>query len=504
MGSSNLERRLCVETVCVIGAGPAGLAAAKYLLAEHAFSRITVFEQRSSVGGIWNYVPLPSGPPQVIQPSQLHPPAQGEEATRAENAAASPCGSNVPGDVEFLTPLYDRLETNIPRPLMGFSDLDWPDDCQLFPEHEKVLEYVDRYAEDVRHLIEFRTQVLDVRLTSEEKWIVTVQRVYRNRRGPVQKHVFDGVVVASGHFDVPFIPNVRGIREWSERYPGSISHSKFYRKPEAYADKKVVVVGNSASGVDIGTQIQEVCKLPILVSSKSESQFGAEPSPGKLDKPPIEEYIIADRSLRFIDGSVESDIDAVVYCTGYLYSFPFLNSLVPPVVTTGEWVENTYQHIFYQPQPSLAFLLLNQKVIPFPLAEAQSAIIARMFSGRLFLPSRDDMLAWEGNEVAEMGWKNLHVLKFPKDADYINMCYHWGMSANGSEPKISMTDGEVGNEGRPFGKVPPYWGEKEYWMREHGVEIKKAFQRFGEQRHGKRTLEDVGFSYEKWKDSKRG
>lgn len=103
-----------------------------------------------------------------------------------------------------------------------------------------------------------------------------------------------------------------------------------------------------------------------------------------------------------------------------------------------------------------------------------------------------------------MGWKNLHVLKFPKDADYINMCYHWGMSANGSEPKISMTDGEVGNEGRPFGKVPPYWGEKEYWMREHGVEIKKAFQRFGEQRHGKRTLEDVGFSYEKWKDSKRG
>jgi len=502
MGSVAHEQRLSVDTVCVIGAGPAGLAAAKYLSAEHAFSRITVFEQRPSVGGIWNYVPLPSGPPRVVKPSQCLSHAQGGEAIRPENAAANTSGPEKQEDVDFLTPLYDRLETNIPRPLMGFSDLDWPEDCQLFPEHEKVLEYIERYANDVRHLIEFRTQVLDVRLTAEKKWAVTVQPVSRGRRDPVIKHTFDAVIVASGHFNVPFIPDVRGFKEWSERYPGSMSHSKFYRTPEAYADKKVIVVGNSASGVDISTQVQEVCKLPLLVSSKSESQFGAESSTDKLDKPRIAEYITERRSVRFIDGSVESDIDAVLYCTGYLYCFPFLNSISPPVVTTGEWVENLYQHIFYRPQPNLAFPLLNQKVIPFPLAEAQCAVIARVFSGRLLLPSRDEMQAWERDEVAEMGWKDLHILQFPKDADYINMCYRWAMRADGSGPKDSMMHSGVRNERKAVGKIPPYWKEKEFWMREHGVAIKKAFQSYGEERHSKRTVEDVGFSYEDWRKSK--
>ncbi len=49
------------------------------------------------------------------------------------------------------------------------------------------------------------------------------------------------------------------------------------------------------------------------------------------------------------------------------------------------------------------------------------------------------------------------------------------------------------------GKVPPFWGEKEYWTRERFPAIKAAFQAFGEERHEKRTLEDVGFDFEEWK-----
>jgi len=400
--------------------------------------------------------------------------------------------------------MYDRLETNIPRGLMGFSDLEWPKDCQLFPRHETVLEYIERYAEDVRHLIRFETQVLNVRLTADEQWEVKTQEVTRDGCGAVEDEVFDAVVVASGHFNIPYIPQVPGIANWSAAYPGTISHSKFYRKPEQYAGQNVIVVGNSASGIDIGAQIQDACKWPLLMSQKSESFLINDQSESKVDKPPIAEYLKQDRSVRFEDGSIETEVDAVLYCTGYFYSFPFLNNLDPPIVSTGERVENLYQHIFHRRHPSLAFPVLNQKIIPFPLAEAQSAVIARVFSGRLSLPTEHEMEDWENAAKNEMGdGREFHVLKFPKDAVYINMCHDWATSAVEQNHSPPDANGMVNGKHNNVGKTPPYWGEKEYWTRERFPAIKKAFSSFGEERGSKRTLEDVGFSYERWKGEKQ-
>ncbi|KAK5114072.1 hypothetical protein LTR85_010378 [Meristemomyces frigidus] len=481
----------------------------RYLLAERAFSRITVFEQRSTVGGIWNYMPLPSSDPKDLAVPQTNPHAGKDEPIWRHSNAGKVLGQQEKEEAAFMTPLYDRLETNIPRGLMGFSDLAWPEDCQLFPKHEAVLEYIERYAEDVRHLIRFSTQVLDVRLEPGGGWKVKTQCVTRDGLGEIEEHDFDAVVVASGHFNVPYIPQVPGIEDWSQAYSGSISHSKFYRKPEDYAGKKVIVVGNSASGIDIGAQIQEVCKSPLLMSSKSEPSLINDATASKLDKPPIAEFITKDRRVRFEDGSVESGVDAVLYCTGYFYSFPFLESLEPPVITTGERVENLYLHIFYQANPSLAFPVLSQKIIPFPLAEAQGAAIARVFSGRLSLPTESEMKTWEYGVKHEMGsGREFHVLTFPRDADYINMLHDWSLSANHKQGHAHHGNGAVNGEDQAvagrIGKEPPYWGEKEYWTRERFPAIKKAFQQFGEERHSKRTLEDVGFSFEEWKKEKQG
>jgi len=48
---------------------------------------------------------------------------------------------------------------------------------------------------------------------------------------------YDAVIVASGHYTVPFIPDITGIREWDKQNPGCISHSKFFRRPEDFKDK---------------------------------------------------------------------------------------------------------------------------------------------------------------------------------------------------------------------------------------------------------------------------
>ena len=409
-------------------------------MAENAFSSIRIFEQRATAGGLWNYTTCPEHTTNDQAVPQTSPHGDHDQPIRFRERAKEASLERSESEPVFLSPLYDKLETNIPRGLMGFSDLEWPDDCQLFPNHETVLEYLERYADDVRHLIQFKTQVVDVTPETDGRWLVTTRRISEGIGNEPEIQVYDAVVVASGHFNVPFIASVPGIRAWDEAYPGTVSHSMFYRRPEDYTHKKVVVVGNSASGVDIGGQIAAVCKLPLLQSQKSESFLQPDKTSTKAEKPEIVEYIPDGRQVRFSDGSVERDVDEVLYCTGYFYSFPFLKSLEPPMISTGEYVEHTYLHVFYWPRPTLALVALNQKIIPFPIAEAQCAVISRVWSGRLSLPSDSEMQAWEQVTLEETGGgRNFHVLKFPKDADYIDMMVSLVIKSRSETPKSSVT-----------------------------------------------------------------
>nr|OQO25257.1 hypothetical protein B0A51_07038 [Rachicladosporium sp. CCFEE 5018] len=507
MGSLGSEQWLHADSVAIIGAGPSGLAVAKYLVAENAFLRIRIFEQRSTVGGIWNYVPCPDGAEEGPAPPRDIYDAVDTICHRTKRSAQRSAMELSAVHDRLLTPLYDRLETNIPRDLMGFSDLEWPQDCQLFPKHETVLEYIEQYSQDIKHLIAHNTRVISVRQEGS-RWHIDTQPIKSAHHQDVDHHVFDAVIVASGHFDNPYMPNVPGMKEWMQLYPGSILHSKYYRTPDRFANRRVIVVGNSASGIDIGAQIRTVCKAPLMASTRSTSYLQAEAPSGQLDKPAISEFLVKDRTVIFTDGSREEHVDMILYCTGYLYSFPFLRGLDSPVVTSGERVENLYQHLFYRPNPTLIFPTLNQKIIPFPFAEAQGAVIARVLSGRLSLPSSTEMKSWEDHTVATMGaGRDFHVLKFPKDAGYINMMHDWAMRAQGNaaqssggtckvvSPPMAAKSPLAVDHRSATGKEPPYWTGREYWMRERFPAIKKAFQDFGEARHSKGTLADVGFVF---------
>jgi cation diffusion facilitator CzcD-associated flavoprotein CzcO len=473
----------------------------RYLRAEKAFTKIVIFEQRSTSGGIWNYTGDQRNE-DLFQVPQTDP--QGKildplwsEIYNKTNAPKLVNGLNGAGSIaSFLSPIYERLETNIPRGLMGFQDLDWPQASQLFPKHETVLKYIEDYARDVQDYVQHETQIVDIEAADNEysgQWSVSIRDL---RSDTYTKEVFDAVIVANGHFIVPYIPDISGIREWNSKYPGAISHSKYYRLPEDFSGKKVVVVGNSASGSDISTQICQHSKNPLLWSSKSDSIFKPAPSNLKRELPPIAEFLSDDiRGIRFEDGTVETDIDSIVFATGYFYSLPFLKNVKPELITDGSHVNNTYKHLFYAPRPTLSFLVLNQRVIPFPVAEAQSAVLARTYSGRLALPPQSTMLDWEKSVTEEMGnGRDFHLLQFPKDGNYINELHDWALSAT---PKEGLEDD--GN-----GKKPPKWGEWEFWCRENFPAIRKAFVTFGEQRANIRTLDEVGFSFEEYQKKKAG
>lgn len=494
MGS--LPQRV-ISRIAIIGAGPSGISAAKALRAEKAFETIDIYEKRYEVGGVWNLTsnvlsrrtPIPQLDPSYdVEKRALH--------QLANDTGGGDCQIETADRLE--TPLYDLLETNIPKELMQYAKRPFDEDLPLFPRHESVLQYCREYAKDVRSLIRFGCQVVEVCDTPEShqdptsrcRWSVTVVDG-TNQTGAV--HEYDAVVVASGHFSVPHIPAIEGIEAWSSTYKGSIIHSKAYRNPAIFSNKKVIVVGNSASGIDIGAQIGKVCKQPLLQSSRTENLFF---SPGgaswKEEVPQIVEFLDPqqyNRAVRLSNGRIEQDIDAVVFATGYFYSFPFLK-IDPPIITDGLRTRDIYQQLFHIKYPTLAFPVLPQRVVPFPIAENQAAVIARVWSGRLTLPSETKMRAWEKEMLEDRGdGKAMHILNFPEDADYLNMLYEWASSAT---PREGLENGGTGPVGTRC-------DGRRRWMRSQIPAIKMAYADRGEDRFYIRTVEGLGFDYEMWK-----
>ena len=386
---------------------------------------------------------------------------------------------------------------------MRFSDLPFDDHIQLFPSHEEVQRYLEHYAESVQELISFNKQITEARpeahTTEPGQHSLKTQwslRIADLLTGQHETKTYDAVIVASGHFSVPFVPDIPGLSDWNELHPGTVSHSKYYRVPEAFAGKRVIVVGNSASGLDIASQIVRCCQLPLLQSSRSESFVAAAfRSNSNIENvPEIVNVDATTRTVHFKDGRTVDGIDTILFCTGYLYSLPFVKHMTPNPIGDGTHVENTYQHLFYIANPTICFLTLPQKVVPFAIAEAQSAVVARIYSGRLALPPTDDMYAWNRKAIEEQGsGREFHTMNFPKDANYINVLYDWALKA----------DARPGLENADVGKLGKRWEDWEFWARERFPAIRKAFVAKGRDRRTALTLEDVGFSFEDWKTTQR-
>ena len=298
--------------------------------------------------------------------------------------------------------------------------------------------------------------------------------------------------------------------------------------------QRVMTVGKGYSGLDIASQIVPHCRSPLLISTRQPGDISIGGT--YTQHPEITSLDPSTRTAYFADGTSASDIDHILFCTGYLYSYPFfpagslLEEAFAPIWTLdGARPHNLYQYIFYNADPTLACLSIPQQIVPFPVCDAQAAVIARVWAGRLDLPSRDEMLRWEAEIVREKGeGKKWLWLKPPADGVYLNMLADWAESAragtaiegslglpkklsqitrggpkkfinretyekhaNGSGPGGANVDGGV-----VHGKAPARWGDKEIWMRERILEIKKAFAARGEERHQIRTLEELGFDYE--------
>ena len=98
-------------------------------------------------------------------------------------------------------------------------------------------DYVRRSSASPTH-IEFGKSVERVAARGDGLWEVAVA-------GEARPRVYRGVVMASGHHDVPRMPTYPGT------FAGEIIHSRDYKSPKQVRDKRVLVVGCGNSAADI-------------------------------------------------------------------------------------------------------------------------------------------------------------------------------------------------------------------------------------------------------------
>lgn len=462
-----------IKSVAIIGAGPSGAGAAKAFIKEATFVKVQVYEKRDSFGGLWNY---------TVETDADTTPVPCESSS----LDVKPIFNSETNKYVWSSPVYDYLDTNVPKDIMTYADSKFGDDVPVFPHRSDVLQYLKAYSRELTPYIKFSTKVVEVSFNQDtSKWKVVSRAVAPATNGgssasadsPDDIEYYDAVVLAIGNYDIPYIPNRDGMKEWAEKYPGSITHVKAFRNPDQFKDLpgKIVVVGNSASGGDLAYQLATYLDRPIYKSKRSENLLPAGESDLITDVGDIRRFDAATKSLILNDGSVLQDVDAVIFATGYLKSFPFLKlpANSPPLLTDGHKVHGTYQHIILYNYTNLAIIGLTRFVLPTRTSETLGCWLSKVWSGKVSLPTLSEMKTWEEDRIKWKGnGKQFHDLLFPEDVKYNNELNRQIFESIKDLPELQK------------GLLPKIWDKEQTALRGSLKSIKEAYIRY-KQKTGK-------------------
>ncbi|XP_014678122.1 PREDICTED: flavin-containing monooxygenase FMO GS-OX-like 1, partial [Priapulus caudatus] len=300
--------------------------------------------------------------------------------------------------------IYKNLITNLPTQAMEFPNFPFPSDLRgKFIPWQKVQDYLFAYADhfNLRKHVHLNTDVASVkRITTKPvssgdahqspnrpQWLV---RTTALQGGGSKEKVFDAVLVCSGHHSVPHYPDIPG----QESFSGIQLHSHDYRHPEPYTDKRVLVIGAYASAFDIMKDVYSHASEVIITLTELDvlglgEQYKKGLLPHNVRTTPFPQAINGS-VVTFTDGDT-LEPDVIIFCTGYEYSFPFLDASCDVTVSEGKRIQPLFKHMIHSRYHTLMFIDMVYTPIEFSIAYLQVPFAFKILDGSLALPSEEEM-----------------------------------------------------------------------------------------------------------------
>lgn len=342
------------QRIAIIGAGPSGIAALRaFESAERAgeeIPEVVAYEKQDDWGGQWNY-DWRSGIDQYGEP--VH------------------------------SSMYRNLWSNGPKEALEFAEYTFDEHfgrpISSYPPREVLWDYIDGRVRttNVKDKVRFSTAVRWVEHHEDRDiFTVTVEDLKNHRTTSSE---FDRVIVATGHFSFPHVPEFQGI----ETFPGTLHHAHDFRGAEKLADQRVLLIGASYSAEDIGVQAFKMGARSVTMSYRS-GPMGYDWPEGMEELPLLERF--EGTTAHFSNGETR-EFDAVILCTGYLHKYPFLPSDLALQSGNNIYPEGLYRGVVWQGNPKVYYLGAQDQWFTFNMFDAQAWYVRDLIMGRAELPT---------------------------------------------------------------------------------------------------------------------
>ena len=352
--------------VAIIGSGPCGLSMLRaFQQAEgkgQSIPEIVCYEKQEDWGGLWNY---------------------------NWRTGSDQYGDPVPNS------MYRYLWSNGPKECLEFADYSFDEHFKQpipsFPPREVLYNYILGRAKNgnLKKYIKFSTTVTNVNFDGSQFELTSINK----KENKITKEIFDYVVVSTGHFSVPYIPEYEGMKS----FPGRILHGHDFRDAEEFRNKDVVVLGSSYSAEDIALQCYKYGAKSVTIGYRNNPMGFKWPNGMKevhyLDR-------LEGSKAIFKDGH-EQDADAIILCSGYLHHFPFLDDSLKLKTGNRLYPPKLFKGIVWQDNHQLIYLGMQDQFHTFNMFDCQAWYARDVIMGKIKLPSDAEIEADIKKWVAE-------------------------------------------------------------------------------------------------------
>ncbi len=341
--------------VAILGAGPSGLAQLRAFQSAAQkgaeIPEIVCFEKQDNWGGLWNYT-WRTGIDEYGEP--VH------------------CS------------MYRYLWSNGPKEGLEFADYTFDEhfgkQIASYPPRAVLFDYIEGRVlkADVRKWIKFSTAVRHVSYDDATgMFTVTVHDLINDNEYTEE---FDNVIVGTGHFSTPNVPNFDGFSSFN----GRVLHAHDFRDALEFKDKDILIIGTSYSAEDIGSQCWKYGCKSVTVSHRTAPMGYSWPD--NWEEVPL--LTSVDKNTATFKDGTTKEVDAIILCTGYVHHFPFMAEGLKLRTANRLASADLYKGVVWVDNPKLFYLGMQDQWFTFNMFDAQAWYVRDIIMGRIDVPEQ--------------------------------------------------------------------------------------------------------------------